>query len=45
MDIDYIMANATLKDLCELHDKEGYDFIIEDGKIAEVVINGSGETV
>lgn len=43
MDINFIKANATLEDLCELHDKKGMEFVIEDGKITEVITNGSGE--
>lgn len=28
---------ATLEDLCELHDKKGFEFVIEDGVITDVL--------
>lgn len=32
-------GQATLEDLYELHDKKGYEFVIEDGAVIEVIHN------
>lgn len=38
MDMTLIFdGQATLEDLCELHDKKGYDIIIENGTVGQVV--------
>lgn len=38
MDISLIFGgNATLEDLTELHEKRGFEFVIEDGVITEVI--------
>lgn len=37
MDIRLIYeGKATLDDLQELHDKKGYEFVIEDGKVTQI---------
>jgi hypothetical protein len=38
MDVKAIYTGrATLEDLQELHEKKGYEFTIEDGKVTEIV--------
>ena len=38
MEINLILGgNATLEDLVELNEKMGYEFVIEDGQITEVI--------
>ena len=38
MDINLILeGKATLEDLYELHDKKGFEFVIEDGVITDVL--------
>lgn len=38
MELSVIFSReATLEDLIELHEKEGYEFVISDGYISEVI--------
>jgi len=38
MELNLIYGNeATLEDLVELHDKKGFEFVIEDGVITNVL--------
>lgn len=40
MDFKLIFSGeATIEDLCELHDKKGYEFVIENGVITGVYKN------
>lgn len=38
MELELIYCGqATLEDLCELNEKKGYEFVIEDGVITDVL--------
>ena len=32
-------STATLEDLYELHDKRGFEFVVEDGKVTGIVLD------
>lgn len=39
MDMGLIMnGEATLEDLCELNERKGVRFVIEDGQVTEVIL-------